>query len=238
MNDLMPIPGFTDPFSSLSHLAGAAVFGALGVRLVRRGLAPPDEPGLTRRTRVATLAIFAGASVLLLALSGIFHLLPIGEARGLFRRLDHAAIFVLIAATFTPTHTIPLRGVWRWGMLVFIWAFAVVGVILKMIYFHAAPEWLGLSIYVVMGWCGLVAMIVLGRREGFAFVAPLLLGGIVYTAGAAVELFVRRPLVRGVIRAHEIFHLAVLGGLGLHWCFVWRIAAWRGQSAAPLPRRA
>lgn len=224
MPELQSIPGFTDPFSSLSHLLGGLLFLVLGFALVRRGLRAPASPHLSRRARVCSLAVFSFGAVTLLAMSAIFHLLHTGEARNFFQRMDHAAIFVLIAATFTPIHTILFRGGWRWRMLAFIWSVALAGVLLKTLFFAMTPHTASVYMYLAMGWLGLISIILVYRRRGLSFVSPVILGGLAYTIGAGIELGVTRPLVRGVIRAHEIFHVAVLIGLFCHWLFMWRIA--------------
>src|SRR5438552_4013357 len=96
---IYPIPGFADPFSSLSHLLGAGVFAVLSVFLLLKGR--------RHRGRRVWLGTFAAASVLLLAMSGIYHLLGHELAgRAVMQRLDHAAIFVLIAASFSAPHGI------------------------------------------------------------------------------------------------------------------------------------
>ncbi len=224
--ELLTIPGFADPFSSLSHLLAAGVFAALSVPLVRKGLRASEAEGrgwLNGRT--AALVVFAFAAVLLLSMSGVFHLLgPDGHARPVMQRLDHAAIFVLIAGTYTPIHTILFRGVWRWGMLSLVWTLAAAGVTLKSIYFEDLPRGLGHGLYIAMGWLGVISFSALWRRLGARGLAPLLAGGVAYTVGALIDGIEPRPLVSGVIRAHEIFHVAVLAGLGLHWWFVWGIA--------------
>lgn len=180
------------------------------------------------KRRVLSLCIFAFSAVLLLSMSGVFHLLPSGTpARAVLRRLDHAAIFILIAGTYTPIHTILFRGGWRWGMLLLVWSIAVASVTLKTIFFASVPDWLGLTLYVGMGWIGLFSMIKLASTRGVRFIFPLVAGGIVYTVGAIIELANIRPLVASVIRAHELFHIAVLGGLALHWRFVTIIASTR-----------
>lgn len=241
-SDLRAIPGFTDPFSSLSHLVGGAAFAALGVALVRRALstnaqAAERHAAISLPARIASLLIFSVSAVLLLSISGVFHLLGHeGPARAVLQRLDHAAIFLLIAGTYTPIHAILFRGVWRWGMLAFIWTCAAVGVTLKSIFFASTPPTLGIALYVGMGWVGLLSMIALARRFGPRMIWALLSGGVTYTFGAAIEWAEPRPLLAAVIRAHEVFHLAVLAGLGLHWWFIWSISDATACLPAETPR--
>jgi len=225
---LLTIPGFNDPFSSLSHLLGAGVFAVLSYFLIRRGVRTerPVHPG-----RIVALAVFAFSAVLLLSMSGVFHLLGPGTGRNVLQRLDHAAIFVLIAGTFTPMHAILFRGPWRWGMLGFIWTVAIVGVTLKSIFFTSLPAWAGTLLYVGMGWVGVLSFTTLVRRHRFRFARHIIFGGIAYTIGASLELFEPPPLIAGVVQSHEIFHVAVLIGLGLHWRFIWKIAG------KPMPTR-
>lgn len=214
----LPTPGFHEPFSSLSHLIGAGVFAVLSVPLLRRGWGAWD--------RVAALGIYAFACVFLLSMSGVYHLLPRGgTARDeVFARLDHGAIFVLIAATFTPIQVILFRGCGRWLPLLILWAVAATAIPFKMVYFTTFPEWLGLVLYLGMGWLGASTGAVLWIRYGGAFVRPLLWGGISYTVGALLD-FINWPVViDGVLGPHELFHVAVLFGVGFCWVFVYRIA--------------
>jgi channel protein (hemolysin III family) len=214
---LTPIPGFADPFASLSHLFGAAVFLILGFFLIRRGRGSVP--------RMVSLGVFVFGAVFLLSISGTYHLLnPDGAARRILRVLDHAAIFTLIACTFTPVHVIMFRGVGRWGMLLLIWSVAIAAITCKSIYFESMPEWVGLSLYLGMGWIGLASGTALWRRFGFPFVAPILWGGVAYSIGAVLDHFKWPLLVPGAVRAHEIFHIAVLIGLGFHWAFIYGIA--------------
>lgn len=220
-----------DPFSALTHLFGAIVFAIAGVYLVRR-----DDP----RSRRVPLAIFAAAAVTLLLASTLFHWLPSGTgARAVAQRLDHAAIFTLIAATFTPIHVILFRGVLRWGVLALVWTSAVAGLTLKTVFFNDVPEALGVSAYLALGWVGLFSMCFIFWRYGARFVSPLVLGGLAYTAGAVCEFTGQPTLITGVIKSHEVFHLAVLVGLGCHWMFINRIAAGVApEQAHKDPRRA
>ncbi len=79
-------------------------------------------------------------------------------------------------------------------------------------------------------------MVLLAKRYGISFILPLILGGVVYTAGAALEIFEPRPLIRAVFRSHELFHLAVLGGLTWHWRFIWMIAGMEGDDDRRRPK--
>src|SRR5687767_4283974 len=106
-----PLPGIFEPVGSLTHLGGALVFAVLAVVLLRRAWGDPR--------RVAMMSVYAVSTVLLLAMSGLFHMAPEGTSeRALLGRLDRAAIFVLIAGTHTPVHGMFFRGVVRWiGLL-------------------------------------------------------------------------------------------------------------------------
>lgn len=213
---MLSIPGFSDPVSSLTHLAAAVVFAILGAFLIARG----------RGARpVISLAVFAFSCVLLLSLSGVYHLLSPGTAgRSVLMRLDHAAIFVLIAGSFTPVHVILLRNLWHWHLLAWIWVAAIAGLVLKTVYFDATPQWFGLLMYLGLGWLGLISTIALARRFGVRFVLPLVWGALAYTIGALVDFLGWPVLVAGIVGPHELFHLAVLTGISFHWAFIRGIA--------------
>lgn len=216
--DTYAIPGFSEPVNSFTHLLGAGAFAILSISLLRRGRGNAG--------RVFLLGIFAFACIFLLSMSGVYHLLsPSGAGREVMRRLDHAAIFALIAATFTPIHGILFRGWRRWLPPVFIWAVAATGISLKTIFFDSVPYWLGLAIYLFLGWFGLISSIMLWRRFGPSHVVLPISGGLAYTVGAITE-FVNWPvLIQGVVGPHEVFHIAVLAGIGCFWSFVHAIAA-------------
>lgn len=215
--EIFPIPGFSEPFSALSHLVAAGIFFVLGIVLMYRGRGHAG--------RVFALGIFSFSIVFLLAMSGVFHLLePGGTGRAVLQRLDHAGIFFLIAGTFTPIHGLLFIRTLRWGILLLIWIIAVTGITLKSIFFSEIPEWLGLGLYLGMGWLGALTGILLYRRFHFHFIRYLVFGALAYTVGAVFE-FLRLPvLVEGVIGPHEIFHVFVLLGIGYHYAFVFQFA--------------
>ena len=180
-----------------------------------------------RATTVGTLSlvVFIFGVTFALSMSGVFHLLTPGSvARAVFQRLDHAGIFFLIAATYTPVHVIVFRGVMRWGVLSIVWLVAITGIILKSIFFDNIAEWLGLTLYLSLGWFGVFSTYRLYKRFGLEYIKPILYGAFAYTFGAMLE-FLRTPvLIPKVLGPHELFHLLVLVGISMHWVFIQRLA--------------
>jgi channel protein (hemolysin III family) len=212
------IPGFNDPVSSWSHLLGALVFAFWGVILLRRGW--------FRLGRKVSLAVFVFSTILLLSLSGVYHLLPADTTgRAVLLRLDHAAIFILIAGSYTPPCAILFRGMWRWLPLLLMWSGALAAVTLKVIFFDDFPAWLGVGLYLLLGWAGVFTGAALWYRYGYRFVKLLLWGGLAYTAGAVLDYLHWPVLIPGIVGPHELFHLFVLAGLVCHWSFMFQFAA-------------
>lgn len=210
------IPGFREPFSCLTHLIAVPVFAVLGYFLVRRGHGPI--------IRTASLAIMALSTVFLLSMSGVYHLLGQGAGRQVMRQLDVAGVFALMAGTITPVHAILFRGFSRWGPLVLIWSAAITGITLRSIFPYGLLDRVGTGLFLLMGWSGLVSCIILWRRYSFGFVSPLLWGGVGYTLGAFVLGLQWPTVVPSVVGPHELWHVAVILGLGLHWKFVFQFA--------------
>jgi len=212
-----PLAGFQEPFSALTHLGGALVFVGLAVPLLRRARGDGR--------RLALLGVYAFACVLLLALSGVYHMLAAeSTARAVLNRLDRAAIFVLIAGTHTPVQGLFFRGVARWGVLVALWLVAASGITLFVLFHARLPEGLATATYLALGWIAGISGLVVWRRIGTARIAPLVLGGVAYSLGALLLALDGPTLVPGHVGAHELWHVAVLVGMGLHWAFLFRNA--------------
>lgn len=217
MSTIISIPGFTDPFSSISHLVGAGLFAVFSVFLLVRGWGDA--------MRFASLALFCLGTIFLLSSSGIMHLLGRdGSAYSVMRRVDHAAIFALIACSFTPIHVILFRGRQRWAVLILVWTVAILGIAIKTVYFDAISPAVGTAIYIGMGWIGLLSWLAVVRQYGFQFARPIMWGGLAYTIGGVLDSLHWPVLIPGVIQWHEVFHVAVLVGLGCHWAFIYSIA--------------
>lgn len=203
---------FKEPVSGLTHVASAllALVG-LGVLL---WASPPNWPA-----RLALLA-YGLSLVLLFSASSTYHLVKTTPARELLlRKLDHTAIFLLIAGTYTPVCAIVLTGAWRWGLLAVIWTLAAAGIGFKFA-FMRAPRWLSVVIYVSMGWLGVIGLQPLFQALPLAGIGWLLAGGLLYTAGAVVYGTKRLDFFPGVFGFHEVWHLFVSAASAAHFVFV------------------
>lgn len=222
------IAGFREPFSSLSHLVAIPVFAVLGYFLVLRGRGS--------RWRVASLATMAISTVFLLSMSAVYHLLGAGMGRYVMGKLDMAGVFVLIAGIVTPIHTILFRGWSRWAPIVLVWSAAVAGIALRTVFAERLAS-AGNAIFLLLGWSGLISCVVLWRRYGFTFIKPLLGGGVAYTLGVVILALNWPTLIPNVFAPHELWHIAVLCGLGLHWKFVFQFAGGAVEPLANSQRR-
>ena len=230
--------GLANPFSSLSHLAGAIVCFCSAIPLL--------QSGQKIEHRVALL-VFSFGCIFLLLMSGVYHLLPLQSAgRDVLQRLDHAAIFVLIAGTFTPVHAILFRGFWRWAPLLVIWLIAIAGITITSIYFTEIPEVVSTSVYLGMGWLGIISGVLIVAEQGLRFIQPLFSGAVFYSVGAVIDLTKEPTIIPGILGSHEIFHIAVLFGISYHWKFIKHVvmkhqefgaieAGSAAEECAPLP---
>lgn len=201
-----------EPVSSMTHLGAsvAALFGAAPLVALGRD-----------RLRTAVLTLYAFGVVACLGISGIFHAQEHGGAtRLLLQRLDHYAIWFLIAAAFTVVHFIACRGFWRWGILAIVWTYALVGVALQVLWFDVFSRWPGLALYLGMGSIGIASIMKLGRDLGFTAVRPLIGCGVLFTAGALGQPLGVPVVIPNWVGPHEVFHLAVMAGIFLQWRFV------------------
>lgn len=225
-----PFINIAEPVSTLTHFAGALVGLAWARKLTRRG---HDHERLC-------LWVFVLSAICLLTLSGGYHFFPRGSAsRDVMQRFDHAGIFALIAGTFTAGHGIFFRGFWRSGVIALLWVLGLSGIFLKLVLFDQISEGTGLVLYLGMGWLGLALMtklVLMGRWRSALY---MLLGGVAYTTGALADHFMgpEWSLLPGVVGAHELFHLAVLGGIGIHWR-LFHLVAGRPLRATPVLERA
>jgi hemolysin III len=164
-------------------------------------------------------AIFGAAMLLLYFASTIYHALPAGRAKRVFVKIDHGAIYLFIAGSYTPFALGALRGAWGWTLFGLVWALALVGIMLKAFDRLAHPV-LSTGLYLVMGWLALIAIVPLSARVPPTGLALLFGGGIAYTAG--VVFFAADSRWR---YAHSVWHVFVLAGSTCHFFAVLDYAA-------------
>ncbi|MBI2081101.1 MAG: hemolysin III family protein, partial [candidate division NC10 bacterium] len=163
-------------------------------------------------------SVFAATMVLLYLASTLYHALPGSRAKRVFQAVDHGAIFLLIAGTYTPFTLGVLRGSWGWTLFGLVWGLAAVGIALKAVGRLRHPI-LSTLLYVGMGWLILIAIRPLWLRVPTAGLLWLLAGGVAYTAGLAFFA------ARGVRYSHLVWHLFVLAGTACHFFAVLWYAA-------------
>jgi len=159
-------------------------------------------------------AVFIATMLLVYLGSTLYHAWPRGPIKSIFQLIDHSAIFLLIAGTYTPFTLGPLRGAWGWTILALVWTLAILGVILKSVHGTEQRKKLSMTLYLGMGWLALIFIRPLALAVPLSVVLWLFAGGIAYTTGV---LFYVRKRVR---YSHFVWHLFVLTGTGCHFTAV------------------
>ena len=198
--------------NSLSH--GIGLLGAIAAAavLVLDAVQHGDRSGLVGAT------VFSTTMVLVYLTSTLYHAVPGNRAKNFFRTLDHGAIYLLIAGTYTPFALSVLRSTWTWTMLGLEWGLAIAGVLLNFFWGLRYPR-LTTWLYLAMGWMVLIAVNPLSLKMPVAGLWWLLAGGISYTAGVVFYE------AKGVRYSHFIWHLFVMAGTACHFCAVFWYAS-------------
>jgi hemolysin III len=163
--------------------------------------------------------VFAATMVLLYLASTLYHAMPEGRAKRVFCKLDHGAIFLFIAGTYTPFALGALSGVWGWSLFGAIWSLAATGIALKA-FDRLSHPWLSTGLYLTMGWLVVIAAVPLIDRVAMPGVLWLLAGGLAYTVG--VIFFVLDSRIR---YSHAVWHGFVALGTVCHFVAVQSYAA-------------
>jgi hemolysin III len=170
---------------------------------------------------IGALAFGAGA-LMMFATSTLYHAARRPAAKALLRRLDHSAIYLLIAGTYTPFTIGVVRGSLGWSLFAIVWAIAIFGVIAKLSGGMLRLPVLSTVLYVVIGWIGVVAFRQLWDNLTTTQFGWMVAGGVCYTAGVPFYLWKRRPY------AHVVWHLFVLGGVACHFLAIFSLIGARG----------
>ena len=198
-----------DPAAAASHFIGfLAAIAGLCVLVVE---SPPSG------AKITSMAIYGGTLVTLFGASTAYHFFDLGtRGNKVLRRIDHAAIYLLIAGTALPVLVHMLDGSWRVTMIAVTWSLAGAGVLFKVAWL-GCPRWLDTGLYVVLGWMILIPGPVMWARFSQEQVVWLIGGGLMYTGGAVIYALERPDPWPGRFGFHEVWHLFVLAGAGAHF---------------------
>lgn len=199
----------TELTSGMTHLVAAAISVLGVVWLLYLG-----QGDLMKQI---TLLIYGISLALMFSSSATYHLAQASPGVvAVLRKIDHAAIYLQIAGTYTPICFHFLSGPWRSGMLITIWSLAVIGIVVKIFIIHA-PRWVTAGIYLVMGWLSIFAIREMIRTMPAAALFWLFLGGIFYTVGAVIYILKKPDWFPGVFGFHEVWHIFVILGAWSHF---------------------
>ena len=155
-------------------------------------------------------AIFGSTLIAMYGASTLYHSFQQLDSKRIFKILDHSAIYLLIAGTYTPFVLVTLHGVWGWSLFGIIWGLAILGVYFK-IFFVYKFENLSTIIYILMGWLVVIAAKPICQNLPLPGIMWLLGGGLLYTFGVVFYLW------EGLFLHHSIWHLFVIAGSVCHF---------------------
>jgi hemolysin III len=166
--------------------------------------------GTSDWVELVTTSIYGAGLIAMLIFSAIYNLGWQSPRRDLFRRFDQAAIFVMIAGTYTPLTVVGLEGPWETGLIVFVWAVALIGFLMKL-FLPRGLEGFSLAIYLLLGWAAIVAIEPLLEAFNDSVVILIVLGGVLYSLGMIFHVWRQLPY------QNAIWHGFVLAAASLHY---------------------
>jgi hemolysin III len=198
-----------DPMAGALHFIGAVLSIPALISLIVIGSGSP--------WKVVSFSIYGASLFLLFFFGTLYHWLPLsaGGKYQTFRKLDHIAIYLLIAGTYTPFCLNTLRGPWGWTMFGIIWGMAIFGMALQSIYIDVW-RWVTTLIYIFMGWAVLFAVKPLIDGLSMGGIAWLVAGGVIYSIGGVIYT-IKKPDLHPKFGYHELWHTFVLLGAACHF---------------------
>lgn len=201
-----------EPISGLTHFCGAigAAFG-LALLLIL---------GHDSLTKAVSLTIYGLSLILMFSASSAYHMVP-GSPKivAVLRKVDHSAIYILIAGSYTPMCLNFFHGFWEWGLMAIVWGMAIAGVITKLFIINA-PRWVSAGVYLIMGWMSVLAIPEMVSSMPINALFGLLLGGMFFSLGAVVYVTKKPDFYPGFFGFHEIWHIFVILGCACHFAVI------------------
>ena len=195
-------------FNSVTHAIGAG----LSITALVILLASCRDCGALR---IVSFSIYGASLILLYLASALYHGVSLEKLKEFFARIDHSAIYLLIAGTYTPFALLTLKGAWGWTIFGVEWGLAVAGVVYKMFFYTDKYRVISALMYVAMGWVVIIAFKPLLENLSAGGLLWLAIGGLSYSLGVIFYLWQRLPF------SHGIWHLFVLGGSISHFFAVY-----------------
>ncbi|MHB8134653.1 MAG: PAQR family membrane homeostasis protein TrhA [Anaerolineaceae bacterium] len=203
-----------EPFNAISHFlaAIAALIGTFYLLIFNWG-----------HPKIWSAFLVYGISVILLfTSSALYHYSNVDDKKLIkLRKLDHSAIYLLIAGSYTPICVYFFSGFWQWGLLAIIWSLAIIGIVVKL-FIIQAPRWVTAGVYLIMGWLCVIGFNEILTRMPLGAIIWLAVGGLFYTLGAIIYITKRINIIPGVLGFHEIWHIFVILGALSHFILMIR----------------
>ena len=198
-----------EPVNGLTHFF-AAIVAFIGLILL-------IILGWHSAIKEISLSVYGASLILLFAASATYHMVKAKPGViATLRKLDHSAIFLLIAGTYTPFCLLMFTGFWKWGFLAIVWSLAAIGIVVK-IFVLNAPRWLHTGVYIAMGWLCMAAIGEMLRVLPVGALIWLIVGGVVYTLGAIIYATKMLDFIPGKFGFHEVWHIFVILGAVAHF---------------------
>lgn len=198
--------------NAITHGIGAVVIIATSPFLLAEAFRRGGAMG------VVCASIFAATAVSLYTASTLYHAIPPGRFKRAIRLVDHSAIFLLIAGTYTPFMLGALRGGWGWSLFGVVWGLTILG-ILQEVFASQRRRFLAILLYLAIGWSAIVAIVPLATHVRLGGLSLILAGGLAYTVGVVFYAIQRVPYF------HTVWHFFVLAGTACHFFAVMNYAA-------------
>lgn len=206
--------GMKEPVNTITHFATliASIFGLIFLVIKTRNNTP----------KLITMTVYGVSIILLYGASSVYHWVRTTPRKSLIlKKLDHIAIYLLIAGSYTPVFFYGLTGTWKWTMLTAVWVLALTGILLK-IWFFQIPRYVSTVFYITLGWIALVPFLQLFGNLPVGAVYLMFMGGVAYTIGAVIYATKCFNLFPNRFGFHEIFHLFVMTGSIIHFIMMVR----------------
>ncbi len=208
----MRILKMKEPVNTLTHFITflAAIVGLVFLIVLSR----------STPSALVTMTIYGVSVILLYGASSLYHWVSTTPKKELMlRKLDHCAIYLLIAGSYTPVFYFGLDGLWKWIMLTFVWGLTIVGIVLKL-FFMSIPRYVSTAFYLILGWIAVIPFVQLIHTLPIGAIVLMFLGGVFYSVGAIIYATKCFNFFPGKFGFHEIFHLFIMAGSAVHFAMM------------------